>query len=451
MSNRNPARTILEDFLKNSWPSIEALVNEAESLKEAESRSFKFSYFKDGEKFEVNLNGSACFLRCSVEYSNPQLTVEEVQGLIAARLLEVCGNYFLQYGLKKPGEEDVRRICDLLQNPLEGVVKAFLLNTDDVEPDRYSMNPLRESIVTSGQSAYPSAYVKTYELEVDENFVRKYLGKLISMEEVELIRHFLENSDGSYVDMVDSVKYEQMERLSEVFGINLTLPSIRMPLETLQAENAEGLIHHILREVHKDYSSFEATYQCMGRSMKKRTTLLTVPHSAKGYGSKRAARGRVYFEGEKLKNVRVSYKTTRLYPNAIDPEDVSIAKAEDQFTLEGERLENYSYKETPSSPQFFLYSMASPENAALWHGIGVFAAKNLLKSYASIRVKCLNTNLIRDLKAYGASIRVPLQLNLDPRYMWVHPENRNIDASIGCVEEPAKMAEMGMRVEVLKL
>ncbi|MEM3550655.1 MAG: hypothetical protein QXV01_06140, partial [Candidatus Bathyarchaeia archaeon] len=71
MSNRNPARTILEDFLKNSWPSIEALVNEAESLKEAESRSFKFSYFKDGEKFEVNLNGSACFLRCSVEYSNP--------------------------------------------------------------------------------------------------------------------------------------------------------------------------------------------------------------------------------------------------------------------------------------------------------------------------------------------------------------------------------------------
>ncbi len=386
-----------------------------------------------------------------MEYSNPQLTVEEVQGLIAARLLEVCGNYFLKHGLKKPEMEEMRRICDLLQNPVEGAVKAFLLNTDDVEPDRYSMNPLRESIVASGQSAFPSAYVKTCELRVDENFVRKYVGKLISMEEVELIRHFLENSDGSYVDMVDSVKYEQMERLSEIFGINLSLPSIRMPLETLQMENADGLIHHILREVHKNYSSFEAAYQCMGRSMKKRTTLLTVPHSAKGYGSKRAAKGKVYFEGEKLKNVKVSYKTTRLYPNAIDPEDVSIAKAEDQFTVEGERLENYSYKETPSSPQFLLYSLASPEKAALWHGIGVFAAKNLLKSYASIRIKCSSGIPIGNLEAYGVSTRVPLQLNLDPQHMWVHPINRNIDASIGCVENPAQMAKMGMRVNVLKL
>jgi hypothetical protein len=56
----------------------------------------------------------------------------------------------------------------------------------------------------------------------------------------------------------------------------------------------------------------------------------------------------------------VTYKTTPLYPNAIDQNDVSIAKAEDEFTLEGEALTNYYFKKTPSSPQFFLYSLASP-------------------------------------------------------------------------------------------
>ena len=63
----------------------------------------------------------------------------------------------------------------------------------------------------------------------------------------------------------------------------------------------------------------------MGRSMKNLTTLLTVPHSIRGYGSKRAARGRIYFEGTKLKSIRVDYRTTLLYPNAIDPADVSVA------------------------------------------------------------------------------------------------------------------------------
>ena len=43
----------------------------------------------------------------------------------------------------------------------------------------------------------------------------------------------------------------------------------------------------------------------MGRSMTKRTTLLTIPHSKKGYGSKRAARGKLHFEDGELVDVTV--------------------------------------------------------------------------------------------------------------------------------------------------
>lgn len=449
MQSQNLGKIILEDFLKHSLSCVEAIVNELCKFEANEKRTFSFHYFKNGKKYETMLSGKHFFLRSSVEYSNPQLTVEEVQGIIAARLLEVCGNYFHNYGLGEIGREDINDICEMLRDPEEGTIVSFLLNTDDTEPDRYSINPLKESIVVSGQSAFPSAYVKTGQLKIDVKFARKYEGTLISQGEIELIRRHLESSNTSYVDMVDAVKCEQMERLSELFGINLCVYLMRMPIETLQKEGTQGILHHVIRETHRDYHSIEEAYRCMGRSMKKRTTLLTVPHSAKGYGSKRAARGRIYFEGEKLKNVKVSYRTTPLYPNAIDPEDVSIAKAEDEIIVEGESLANYSFRETPSSPQFFLYSFASPENVALWHGIGVFAAKELLKSYTSIRIACSSSALIRNLDAYGVSAKIPLQFNLEPQYMWVHPKHRNIDASIGCVENLEALAKMGMRIENL--
>ncbi|MEM1539371.1 MAG: hypothetical protein QXK33_03025 [Candidatus Bathyarchaeia archaeon] len=444
------ARTILEDFLKKSWECIETLVKALDGFEAKRRKEFSFYYFRNGERLEVKLSGEHFFLRSSVEYSNPQLTVEEVQGIVAARLLEVCGNYFHQYGLGEIKRGDIDEICEMLQNPKEGPIVSFLLNTDDTEPDRYSMNPLRESIVQSGQSAFPSAYVKTDQLKVDEKFVRKYLGTLISEDEVELIRRHLESSrSNSYVDMVDAVKYEQLESLSELFGINLSLYSMRMPIETLRIEGSQGLLHHIIRETHRDYNAVEGAYSCMGRSMKKRRTLLTVPHSPKGYGSKRAARGRIYFDGEKLKGVKVSYRTTPLYPNAIDPEDVSIAKAEDEFMVDAEALTNYSFIKTPSSPQFFLYSLASPENAALWHGIGAYGAEELLKSYISIRIACLNDALVRNLDAYGVSVKIPQQFNLSPQNIWVHPKHRNIDASIGCVENLEDLAKMGMKIDVL--
>jgi hypothetical protein len=223
-----------------------------------------------------------------------------------------------------------------------------------------------------------------------------------------------------------------------------------MPLSTLQRETSEGLLHHIIRETHKDYGSFERIYGCMGRSMKNLTTLLTVPHSSKGYGSKRAARGRIYFEGSKLKNVKVDYRTTLLYPNAIDPADVSVTRADDSFTVEGEKFVNYVFSETPSSPQFFLYSLASPEDAVLWHGIGAFGASELLKSYTTTRVVCSTKPLIEGLKEkYGITPRASLQFNLVPKYMWFHPVHRNIDASIGCISNLQDLANLGMKMEHL--
>jgi len=232
--------------------------------------------------------------------------------------------------------------------------------------------------------------------------------------------------------------------------MDLFLPSLRMPLTTLQGETKEGLLHHIISETHQGVDSVRQAYECMGRSISKRTTLLTVPHSVKGYGSKRTARGKLYFEEAKLVGVNVKYKDTLLYPNAIDEADVSVAKCEDNFTVEGEKLGAYDYSQTPSSPQFFLYSMGSPEDAALWHGVGAFGAPQLLQSYTSVRSVCRNGQLVRNLKEkFDARVEVPLHLNLAPSGIWVHPLHRNIDASIGCVESLADLARMGMKIEHL--
>ncbi len=91
---------------------------------------------------------------------------------------------------------------------------------------------------------------------MDEKFGEKYRGTLICKTETELIANILEHTQGSYLDFDDAVKYAQLTEYSEVFGMNLFLPSLRMPLATLQAEDKEGLIHHIIREVHRDYESF---------------------------------------------------------------------------------------------------------------------------------------------------------------------------------------------------
>ncbi len=439
-------RMIVEDFLKISKKFIEALVKKTSNFETAKT-SINLYFMKDDQKKMVTANKGHFFLRGSVEYSNPQLTVEELQGVIAVRLLEVCGNYFEENDVFNLRKKDVDEICEQLVKPLLGKVFAFLLNTDDIEPDRYSMNPFKESIVETGQSAFPVASVKTDELVIDKKFLEKYEGALITEEEVELIERYL--SHGNYMDMVDSVKYEQLKRLSDSFGMDLCLPAIRMPLTVLEHEQNNDLLHYIIKESHKNYVAIEQIYQCMGRSIKKRRTLLVFPHSRKGYASKRAARGKMYFTKTELTSVRIIYKTTALYPNAIDPKDISVAKADDKFMVDGKNLIDYDYRETPVSPQFILYSLASPENATLWHGIGAFGASKLVKSYTSTRFYAQNI-LFKDLwQKHGVRINTPLQYNLIPEKMWTHPVYDNIDASVGCVKDLEKLAKRGISLELL--
>jgi hypothetical protein len=448
MSQDN-CRIIVEDFLKNSWGCVEAIVKELAEF-DGEGSDVHLYHFKKSRREDVVFNGNRFFLRASVEYSNPQLTVEEVQGVVAARLLEVCGNYFHNVGLHVPDAKDIDMICELLKKPPDGKIVPFLLNTDEIEPDRYSMNPLKESIVNSGQSAFPCAYVKTDSLSIDNRFVQKYVGSLICKNEIELIEEHLHSCNNSYMDMVDAVKYEQLENLSTSLNMNLNVCSMRMPLSILEKETCDGLLHYIIKKVHSDYETFECAYRCMGRSVKNLTTLLTVPHSPRGYGSKRAARGRIYFDGVKLKAVKVNYCTVLLYPNAVDPADISVAKADDTFSVDAERLTDYDYGQTPSSPQFFLYSLASPENAVLWHGIGAFGASELLKSYTTTRLACAKNLLVTGLSSkYKVTKRMPLQFNLIPKYMWFHPVHRNIDASIGCIEDLKFVAGLGVKMEHL--
>lgn len=443
-------RMFVDDFLKNSGGTVKTLAETLKAFKAENRKPVSLLRFKDTTRINEAFDGNHFFLRGSVEYTNPQLTVEEVQGIIGTRMLQVCANYFYEKELRQPEPSDFAQICELLKKPPEGKIVAFLLNTDDVEPDRYSMNPLKASIVDSGQSSFPAAYVKTDALAVDQKFVNKYEGTLISKAEADLLQQYLDEANGSYLDMVDSVKYAQMVKLSEVFGMDLCLPALRMPLTTLQTETSDGLLHHIIGETHRDFDTVRQAYECMGRSITKRTTLLTVPHSRKGYGSKRAARGRIYFDDSKLVSVNVRYQDTLLYPNAMDPADVSVAKGEDNFTVDAKKLSDYSFAETPSSPQFFLYALGSPEDAALWHGVGAFASPQLLQSYSSVRGVCRKGELFKGLKEnYGAKTDVPLQFNLAPDGMWVHPVHRNIDASIGSVEKPLDLACMGMKIEYL--
>ena len=443
-------RVLVESFLRSSFDSLKVLVEAVEAFNPQNRKPVSFFRFKEHQRTNETLDGTHFFLRGSVEYTNPQLTVEEIQGIIGTRLLEVCGNYFLEKGIHQPAIADILELCDLLKKPNRGKIVGFLLNTDDVEADRYSMNPLKSSIVESGQSAFPVATITTHELFVDQEFADKYKDTLICRGEIELITTLLESSRGSYLDFVDSVKYTQLTRYCNFFGMDLFLPSLRMPLTTLQIENTQGLLHYIIDEVHRDYNSIEQAYKCMGRSMNKRTTLLTIPHSEKGYGSKRAARGRLYFNDGRLESVKVKYVDTELYPNAIDPQDVSIAKCRDNFNVEATKLSNYNYAETPSSPQFFLYAMGSPEDAALWHGVGAFGSPKLLRSYTQVRSVCSKGQLVRNLKSkYDARIDKPLHLNLAPSGVWFHPVHRNIDASIGCVKDLGDLARMGMQIEHL--
>jgi len=447
---------LVRGFLAKSMPAVRALTKRVQEHKEEEEvegfcREVSFLCFGNVRNASVVVDGAHFYLRGSVEYANPQLTVEELQGIIGMRLLQTCVNYCLETGMREPTEGDYYKLCDELKVPSRGYVLPFLLNTDDVEADRYSINPLKRSLVDSGQSAFPVANIKTEQLCVDKEFVEKYEGSLISKEEVDLISEELLCHD-NYMDFVDAVKFRQLEALSKVFGIDFSLYALRMPLSALQAEKKGDVLHYIISDVHKSVESIKQAYDCMGRSITKRTTLLTVPHSKKGYGSKRAAHGRIYFDGNNnsLLEVNVKYQPTVLYSNGIDPKDVSITVGEDSFRVEGEKFVNYSYAKTPSSPQFFLYALASPEDAVLWHGIGAFASSQLLQTYLSAHRACNNGQLIMGLhEKFNLPRKMPVQFNLVPEGMWRHCLCQNIDASIGVIKDFEELINRDLWIEHL--
>ena len=168
---------LLEDFLKTSFSTVKVLVEGADASKGQNSnRKVTLFRYVDGKKVSFPFSDERFYLRGSVEYTNPQLTVEEVQGIVGTRLLETCANYFYEHGLHEPDDGDVAALAELLKKPTQGYIVPFLLNTDDVEADRYSMNPLKQSIVDSGQSAFPAANVKTDQLKIDEAYLKKYDG-----------------------------------------------------------------------------------------------------------------------------------------------------------------------------------------------------------------------------------------------------------------------------------
>jgi len=442
---------LVEGFLAKSMSAVRALVEVVQRHKEqGVCRRVTFLEFAGGKKVSCCLEGAHFYLRGSVEYTNPQLTAEELQGIIGIRLLQVCANYCLELDKRELFEEDYGNLCEVLKESPQGYVLPFLLNTDDVEADRYSINPLRQSLIDSGQSSFPVANIKTGSLSVDRAFVEKYKDTLISKEEVDLISEELLRTD-SYMDFIDAVKFRQLANLSKVFGMNFNFHTLRMPLSMLQTEKKDDLLHCIIREVHQSFQSIEQAYTCMGRSMSKRTTLLTVPHSKKGYGSKRAARGKIHFNSSnEFSNVSVKYKPTVLYPNGIDPKDVAITQGEDDFIVEGEMFANYSYAKTPSSPQFFLYALASPEDAALWHGVGAFAAPQLLQTYITARKACNKGLLIPGVaEKFNLPCNVPLQFNLVPEGMWRNPCRQNIDASVGTIKNLETLINRGMWLEHL--
>src|SRR3989337_4280453 len=128
---------LLRDFLKNSFSTVKVLVERLASFKSQKlKRKVTLFHYVNGQKMSITFEDNRFFLRGSVEYTNPQLTVEEVQGIIGTRMLETCGNYFNNYGLHEPDANDVAQICEALKKPPEGLIVAFLLNTDDIEADR---------------------------------------------------------------------------------------------------------------------------------------------------------------------------------------------------------------------------------------------------------------------------------------------------------------------------
>jgi hypothetical protein len=135
----------------------------------------------------------------------------------------------------------------------------------------------------------------------------------------------------------------------------------------------------------------------------------------------------------------------------VDYKDVSYAKCEDSLEFAAKRFKEYSFKETPSSPQFVLYALLSPEDASIWHGVGAYAGNEILRSYASVQTASIRKLIFRDIKRLRPREEPTMMLNLDPGKMWKHPIYENIDCGIGCVEDLSIFLNQEMKVSPISV
>lgn len=443
------AKELLAHFIAESGEAIHHLYLAARSHKGTDELQPDFYTFEGTQRKPFHAPAGCYFLRTSTEYSNPQLALFDLQGILTSRLLESTACFMLAHETPEIRPQDYPELLERLAAPPSGLITPFLLNTDESEPDRYSMNPLRESIVASGQSAFPSFNVKTNGLKLDPKFISKYKGALITEREAAWVADSLTQFPSDvYIDFIDSAKYQQLQSLSAQTGIHLTIPAMRMPLTRMRDSIYGKYLKRIIELEHKDYETLRRMYRLMGRNLRKhKTLLLTVPHSPKGVGSKKAGRGRLNLEGEKFTGITVQYTTTPLYPNEIDPADPAIANVEEEVYVESSRILNYDYNQTPSSMQFAIYGMLSPEDAAIWHGIGEFQGEEIVKSYISVHEACITEQLFTEIPIPCRG--TPIQFDLDGANLMRHPVHGNTDASIGTVPDLGALITKTTRLDVL--
>ena len=119
-------KLLLEDFLKSSFSTVKVLVEGAHAVKgKTPNRKVTLFQYVGGKKVSVPFTDERFYLRSSVEYTNPQLTVEEVQGIIGTKLLETCANYFYEHDLREPTRVTWLRLWSGLSSRLKAILCRF--------------------------------------------------------------------------------------------------------------------------------------------------------------------------------------------------------------------------------------------------------------------------------------------------------------------------------------
>jgi hypothetical protein len=174
-----------------------------------------------------------------------------------------------------------------------------------------------------------------------------------------------------------------------------------------------------------------------------------VPHAPNGIASKRSVRGKLLVTDTAITGAELRYTTVPLYPNDVDPTDVAQAVADERFSVPAERLRDFDFRQTPASPQFALYMLASPEDGAIWHGVGQFAGTQVVQSYSALRKAFGQGGLFLEIELPRHP--VTLQWDLVAQRMLVHPDHGNIDASVATAPGLADRLVDAMCLRVLSV